>query len=193
MGEATKVERADIRMADAAAPASDTTTVKVLGWLSETADQPQLISLCAAATVIGLIASNRRLAVTGARALAAELVGTALKSFVKRRVDRTRPHAASGGAGYRMGEGDGDDDTNLNSFPSGHTVGAVAVARAVARTYPEHAAVAYVTAAAVAAIQVPRLKHYPSDLAAGALVGLVADGTIRISEAVAATMGSGPG
>ena len=60
-------------------------------------------------------------------------------------------------------------------FPSGHTAGAVAVARACARHYPPARAPAYAWAAGVAAAQVPRCAHYPSDVAGGALVGLAAE------------------
>ena len=62
----------------------------------------------------------------------------------------------------------------MNSFPSGHTAGAVAVAAVIGRCYPAHRVAAYASAAAVAAIQVPRCQHYPGDLGAGALIGIAA-------------------
>jgi hypothetical protein len=69
----------------------------------------------------------------------------------------------------------GPDDGDWHSFPSGHTAGSVAVARALAGVYPEARLAAYSGAAAVALVQIPRGAHYPLDVAAGALVGVVAD------------------
>lgn len=177
----SQAERADLAVAAAAAPARGTMAIRLLGAISEVADQPPLITLCAATMVAGLVSRNRRLANVGGRMLAAELLATALKSAIKKRVDRTRPHAVLDGQDYAMEPGDSPESRN-NSFPSGHTAGAVAVARAIARTYPDGAVTAYVTAAAVAAIQIPRAKHYPSDIAAGTAIGLAADWMVAGSE-----------
>ena len=170
----TTAEQADIALADAVAPARHTLPVRALGFISELADQPPLISICAATCAVGLVSGNRRLARAGARMLAAELIATKLKSMVKHRVDRTRPMVLAEGGAYKAELG-GDHDHRMNSFPSGHTAGAVAVARAVVRDYPEHRTAAYAAAAAIGAIQIPRCTHYPTDIAAGALVGLIAE------------------
>lgn len=182
MAKTTKVEKADIVTARKAARARDSLAVRTMGWLSEAADQPQLISVCSATALIGMARRDRRLFATGMRMLAAELAATAIKGAVKRRIDRTRPRVDEDGGRYRMESGDGDDDSDTNSFPSGHTAGAVAVARVVARGYPRYGPAAYCVAAGVAAIQVPRCQHYPSDLAAGVIVGLAADVSVRIAE-----------
>ena len=177
----TKLERADSAATHAVAPARGSLVVQALGTASEIADQPQLISTCAALFAAGLLLRDGRLARAGGRMLAAELLATQIKSFVKHRVDRSRPHVEEDGAGYEMKPGD-DPAPEANSFPSGHTAGAVAVARAFAREYPEHAAPAYVTAGAIAAVQIPRCKHYPSDLAAGAVIGLAAEQIVFLAE-----------
>ncbi len=177
MRKKTKIERADIAIAEAAAPLRHTPPVKALGWLSEIADQPQLISLCAATLAIGLATRNARLARAGGRMLAAELLATMLKSTVKHQIDRTRPRVSEDGGDYALQLGH-DHAPELNSFPSGHTAGAVAVARAFAREYPEQRNAALATAALVAAIQIPRCQHYATDLAAGALVGLAAEAMV---------------
>jgi hypothetical protein len=52
------------------------------------------------------------------------------------------------------------------------------VARALGRVYPEARVTAYVGAAAVALIQIPRGAHYPVDVAAGALLGISAEAAI---------------
>lgn len=172
MAGRTRIEKADVKVARTANPLAGTVVVRALGWASELADQPQMKALCAATVAAGVTTGNRRLARTGAAMLAAQLLATRLKSFVKHRVDRTRPHVLANGGDYRFEEGHRNASA-MNSFPSGHTAGAVAVAAMFARHYPEYRAPAYLAAGAVALIQVPRAKHYPTDLAAGAAIGLV--------------------
>ncbi len=178
MSQTTPVEHADRAVAAAAAPARKSAIVRLLGTLSELADQPQLISICTGALLAGLATRNERLARAGGRMLAAELLATGLKSAIKHRVDRTRPRVVADGGDYKMQPGESDDSDD-NSFPSGHTAGAVSVARAFVREYPEHRAAAYGIAAAVALIQIPRCQHYPTDLLAGALVGLAAEAAVN--------------
>lgn len=181
MRKPSRVEKVDIAVAEASAPIRHTRAVRLLGLLSELADQPPLNAICAATFAIGLMRGNRRLASAGGRMLAAQLLSTGLKSAIKHQVDRTRPRVADDGGTYAMKRGQSHASAN-NSFPSGHTAGAMAVARAFVRDYPEHRAAAYAAAAAVAAIQLPRCQHYPSDLAAGAAIGLAAEGLVHGSE-----------
>ena len=185
MRRKTGPEKADIAVAEAAAPLRHTIVVRTLGWLSEAADQPQLISLCAATLAFGLVTGNGRIARAGGRMLAAELLATGLKSAVKHRVDRSRPRVVDDGGRYTMRKGH-DRASGANSFPSGHTAGAVAVARAFAREYPEHRTAALGTAAAVAVVQIPRCQHYPTDLAAGAAIGLAAEELVYLGEVLLA-------
>lgn len=177
----TRPEKVDIKVAHAAAPMRETLAVRALGRASEIADQPPLISLCAATFAAGLILRNGRLARAGGRMLAAELLATKFKDLIKNEVDRTRPSVLANGGRYEAEQGD-DHRSAMSSFPSGHTAGAVAVARAYAREYPEHAAPAYAAAASIGAIQIPRCKHYPTDIGAGVIVGLVAETFIHLTE-----------
>jgi len=181
MRKHSRAEKADVAVAQAAAPARDNPAVRALGWASDIADQPPLITLCAATFAAGLILRDGRMARAGGRMLAAELLATKLKSLIKDRIDRTRPYVVANGGRYRARKGN-DPHSAMTSFPSGHTAGAVAVARAYAREYPERARAAYAGAAAVGAIQIPRSKHYPADVVAGAIVGLVAEKTVHLGE-----------
>lgn len=183
MAKTTAIEEADRSVAEAFAPARGSFAVRGLGWLSELADQPPLISICAGTLVVGLLTRNLRLARAGGSMLTAELLATKLKSAVKHRVDRSRPRVVEDGGDYEMHLGS-NRASSASSFPSGHTAGAVTVARAFAREYPEHGAAAYTAALAVAAIQVPRCQHYPSDLAAGALIGLAAEKAVHLGGVV---------
>ncbi|MET9496938.1 phosphatase PAP2 family protein [Streptomyces sp. NPDC006552] len=67
-----------------------------------------------------------------------------------------------------------EDRPDSSSFPSGHTAAAVAFTAAVAPTWPLAGALCAVPAAAVAVERVQSGAHYPSDVAAGAAVGLAA-------------------
>lgn len=182
--DASALERADVAVAQSIAPYRHSRTVRILGWLSEIADQPPLISVCVATLGWGLLTRNPRLARAGARMLAAELLATAAKTAVKRSVDRTRPKVLVEEGRYEMHPGNRRGHP-ITSFPSGHTAGAVTVARAIARDYPDHAGAAYATAAAIAAIQIPRCTHYPTDIAAGAVIGIAAEAIVSQAFSVA--------
>ncbi|HEY0353825.1 MAG TPA: phosphatase PAP2 family protein, partial [Enterovirga sp.] len=125
----------------------------------------------------GLIAGRPKLAGAGARMLASVLLATALKTALKNSVTRTRPHVLIDDGAYEFGTS-GPDDGDWQSFPSGHTADAAAAARALTRVFPQTSAPAYGLAAVLAAVQIPRAKHYPLDVAAGALVGLAAEAIV---------------
>ena len=148
--------------------------VRAAGKVAEIADQPPLIALTSLTLATGLLMGRGRLARAGARMLASHLLATAVKTAIKHRIDRTRPEAAARGMRYRLEEG-GDHGHDLASFPSGHTAGAVAVTRALARDYPESTPYGLVASASVAAIQLPNAKHYASDVAVGAIIGVASE------------------
>ena len=168
---AKKLEKADRKVSEAAAAASESRLVRTLGFLSEIGDQPPLRALCGVTIAAGLLRRDAKLAGAGAKMLAAHTVATWMKTGVKRTIDRPRPDTPGD---YRMERGDSDEH-GLSSFPSGHTAGAVAVAEAFVRVYPDHAIAARSAAAAVSLVQVPRAKHFLGDVAVGAVIGLVAE------------------
>lgn len=176
-----RLERADLALAKRMGKLHDHPVMKVAGEASEMADQPPLIALSLATLAGGVLLRRPTLAVAGARMLAAHAVATGIKAVVKRSVDRTRPFVLEDEGKYVVRKGH-RRDTRYNSFPSGHTAGAVAVAQAIARTAPRAAWPARAWAAGIAAIQVPRGAHFPSDVAAGAAIGFAADGIVRLAE-----------
>ena len=112
--------------------------------------------------------------------LAAHTLATFAKDFVKRRIDRTRPRSKGGkGKDHQCRPGTAAHAKEETSFPSGHSAGAAAVARAFARDYPEHAAPAYAAGGAIALAQIPRCAHYPSDVGAGLAIGVAAEALIE--------------
>jgi len=151
--------------------------MQVAGTLSEVGDQPPLLTLSGAILALGLATGNAQMAETGARMLAAVVVATGIKSVLKQLVSRTRPHVLLDEGRYAV-QVFGPDEGPWQSFPSGHTAGSVAAARALARAYPGASGPVYAGAAAIALAQLPRGKHFPSDVVAGAVVGVVAEALV---------------
>ncbi len=174
---ASRIEHVDAVVATRLGDHHDHPAVAALGTASEIADQPPLIALSAATAAAGLLLRRPVLLRTGLRMLASELVATGIKTRIKRRIDRTRPHKMLEDGRY-VREAAGDDARNdgpWSSFPSGHTAGAVAVGRALAREHPRLAVPVAVAAFAVAAVQLPRRAHFVTDVIAGAAVGWLAE------------------
>ena len=165
--------RADRKATHRAAAKRDHLAVRTLGTLSEAADQPPLRALTLATAAAGVVLRRPRLVHAGLTMLASHTLATSIKSRIKHMVDRTRPETALATGRHRFARGH-SHDSQLSSFPSGHTAGAIAVSAALARDFPKAALPAYAATAAVAAIQLPRGKHYLSDVLAGAAIGAVA-------------------
>lgn len=168
---------ADKAAHDALKPYRRTAAVRALTLLAKTGDQPPLLALSGGIVAFGLVRGDRRMAGAGLRMIAAHLLATAGKNFVKHRVDRTRPRSADGPNDHKPKPGR-SRAKEKTSFPSGHSAGAIAVARAFARDYPEHRAPALAAGLAVALAQIPRAAHYPSDVAAGLAIGLAAEAVV---------------
>ena len=179
-----KLTAAEAKAAKAVAPKRKP-QAKLVETVGQLGDQPELRTISAIVAAAGLITANRRLVRAGVRMLLAHEIATLAKDVIKRRIDRTRPHSARTDSERRVKPGRHTAKTKT-SFPSGHSAGAVAVARAFAREYPQYQAPALAAAAVVAAMQVPRLNHYPSDVAAGVALGAAseaaADLVIRLGE-----------
>jgi membrane-associated phospholipid phosphatase len=171
---ANRVSKAEAAIATESARHRDTAPIAALSMLSEVGDQPQLRTISGGFIAAGLLARRAAFLRAGIRMLVAHELATIFKNFVKARVDRTRPRAASNKkqSKARLGKRTAKAHT---SFPSGHTAGAVAVAQAFAREFPEHATAARAAAGAVGLAQIPRCAHYPTDVGAGAVIGVVAE------------------
>jgi len=158
-----------------------------IAWLEPIADlgdQPQLRTICVAAIAAGIAARDApwgpRLARAGLRMLIAHQLATVAKNFVKHRVDRTRPRSRRrAGKDHRPQPGEAREKEET-SFPSGHAAGAAAVAAAFAREFPAHRTAAAAAGGTLALVQVPRCAHYPTDIAAGAAIGLAAEAALAM-------------
>lgn len=174
---AKTVLKADRKATREVATYRDAPVVKATGVLAEIGDQPQLIATSIGTVVIGLIARRPEVIRGGVRMLAAHAAATFVKSAIKSSVDRTRPAKAIDDGKARFAPGDSDDH-DQTSFQSGHTAGAVAVARAASRDIGGAGAPAALITGVVAAAQPFNGKHYLSDLVVGAAVGWVAEALV---------------
>lgn len=170
-------EELDAAVADVLVPYAGKTLMQALGAVSDLSDQEPLYAASAAVLTTAVALRDGPTWRTGTRILAAHLLATAFRGIVKQLVDRTRPDAAARRGDYVLREGR-RHDTDFNSFPSGHTAGAVAVALAVGRDHPGARGLALSLAAAAGAAQVLRSKHYVTDVVAGAVMGAAGEALV---------------
>ena len=155
-------------------PHRKTMAVKALDRFGKLGDQPEIRTLSAAMIIGGMLFGKARMARAGLRMLIAHEAATFAKDAIKVEIDRTRPRSAKTRAEKKIRKGN-KRAKELTSFPSGHSAGAMAAARAFGRDYPEYRVAALAAGAAVAASQIPRCAHYPTDVGAGAAVGLASE------------------
>jgi len=160
----------DKRVRKALLPYRETPPIKAVTWLSQAGDQMQLRVLAGGLIVFGAARRNPRMVGAGLRMLAAHEAAALTKDWVKRRAVRSRPRSATS-KDTKKPEPGHDTRKEKSSFPSGHAAGATAAARAFSAVYPEHAGAAGLAAGAIALGRIPGCAHYPSDVAAGAVIG----------------------
>jgi len=173
------VEKTDIALARSVSLEDDGVAGKAIGKFAELGDQPPMQLLCGVTIAAGVIRRDRRLFRVGLRMLTAHSLATLVKAFVKDGVDRTRPDDALDSKRYKMQAGDSDAH-RLQSMPSGHSAGTVAVAVSALPDYPQVAGPALVGSIAVLAAQLPSRNHYLTDVAVGSAIGLAAFGLAHL-------------
>lgn len=173
----------DRRVRKALLPYRDAPAAKAAAWFSQAGDQLQLRLLSGGVFAFGLARGDMRLVRAAVRMALAHEAATLAKDLVKRRVIRRRPRSAQG-ASVKPRKGR-DTAKEESSFPSGHAGGATAVAGGFAGEFPGRAGWALGAASAVSLARLPRNAHYPTDIAAGALIGAVSAGAVNALWALA--------
>jgi membrane-associated phospholipid phosphatase len=123
---------------------------------------------------VGRLTNSPRVATAGADLIRAQTLAQAMAWAVKSGARRTRPDGTS------------------YSFPSGHTASAFATATVVQKNFGWKAGIpAFGVASYVAASRIQSKRHYLSDVAFGAAIGVLAGKTITIGHG-SARMAVGP-
>jgi membrane-associated phospholipid phosphatase len=161
-------------------PYTDSAPVRALDIFTKLGDQPELRLIAGGLMVAGIFKGSVRLMRAGARMIIAHEAATLAKDLLKTKIDRTRPRSAKGRNEKRPKRGNRTSKEET-SFPSGHSAGAVAAARAFSREFPEYRAAAMGAAGLIAASQIPRRAHYPTDVAAGVAIGLAIEAMTSVA------------
>jgi undecaprenyl-diphosphatase len=154
--------------------------VRALALYGKVGDQPPLLALSGGVLALGLLRADARLARAGANMVAAHLLASGIKNFLKHRIDRTRPRNADRPGDNEAKRGNSRAKAK-SSFPSGHSAGAIAVARAFGREYPEYRPAAMSAAGLVAVSQVARSAHFATDVLAGAFIGWSSEALVNLA------------
>jgi membrane-associated phospholipid phosphatase len=168
------LEQADIAVGTKIAKHRHHPVAKAAGKAGKFGDQGPLYALAGGVLGVGVVWRDRRLTDTGISMLAAIAAADLTKRIAKSLVRRTRPKALLEQGDYNAESG-GSDSKKEQSFPSGHTACTVAAARAFARNVPEAGAAAGAAAVAIGVSRVAKGEHWPLDVLAGAVIGLVTE------------------
>ncbi|MFE9686906.1 phosphatase PAP2 family protein [Streptomyces sp. NPDC006285] len=160
----SEVHRADQNVTKRIAAGAPPGLHRALSAVEEMADSSKL--WCTAAAVLACTGGRR-----GRTAATAGLVSVAAAQLIsngvcKQLMERPRPPKEW------IPHGEVEDRPDSSSFPSGHTAAAVAFTAAITPTWPLAGALCAVPAAMVAVERVQSGAHYPSDVTAGAAIGL---------------------
>ena len=162
-----EAERLDVAVYAAIAHTSTPAIDRAMSRLSRAADYSRLSLASAAVLAVAGGRDGRRAAVIGLASVA--VTATVANLIAKPLGRRRRPDRAAQevplARQVRM--------PVSSSFPSGHTAAAFAFATGVARVSPAAAAPLRALAALVAYSRVHTGVHYPGDVAAGSLLGIV--------------------
>lgn len=128
---------------------------------------------CGAAVVMAAAGGRRGRRAAGAGLVALGVAQLAANGLCKRLADRPRPPKEW------IPHDEVEDRPDSSSFPSGHTAAAAAFTAAVLPAWPAAGVLCAVPAALVSVERVQSGAHYPSDVAAGAVIGLAAAWLVR--------------
>ena len=143
-------------------------------WISDFGDwlaKPLvLVTISVTLLAIGLVFRRPVFRLAGFESLIAHAIAGLLTNGLKHLVGRPRPKFTHSGE-FQFSP---TWEFGLDSFPSGHTTASFAVAAVLAKHFPRAAWIPYGAACLVALSRVLRGSHFPSDVVAGAGLGVLA-------------------
>lgn len=169
------LEQKEVGLSGLIARVRKTPAVRTAAKVAKLGDQEPLYAMAALLTGAGVGLGRPELIRAGLRMTAAIGVADALKSLVKKGVARSRPNTVIEEDRYVLNSGAGDHGKAEQSFPSGHVACSLAAGLALSRVEP---GIAPAVGLAVTGLSVTRVlegAHWPSDVAAGLVIGLAAD------------------
>jgi membrane-associated phospholipid phosphatase len=165
---------ADLAVAAAAAKAGRRPAVKPFALLAEIADKRPLLAGGIAIAGIGALRGDRRMRRSGLRMLLAVGLALGATRLGKSRIGRTRPDRLVDEGQHAFHPG-GPDAHDWNSFPSAHSAGGFAAARALGRDYKWASPPGLSAAVTAGGLKVLKGDHFPSDVIAGLAIGWCAE------------------
>jgi membrane-associated phospholipid phosphatase len=138
------------------------------------------VAAAGTAMLAGTFRHDDHLRETGMLAMTAMIDTQLLNTFLKFGVERARPSANGVGSSAGAFWPNGKISSSLDSFPSGHTATAFAVAHVIADEYPgwKVKLAVYGLAAATGFERVAGREHFPSDVLVGGAVGYLVGGYV---------------
>jgi len=138
------------------------------------------VAFAGTALLGGIVRHDEHLRETGMLAMTAMIDTQLLNTFVKFAADRARPGDTVGAAHSGTFWPNGGHSSSFDSFPSGHTANAFAVAHVIADEYPgwKVKLAVYSLAAATAFERVQARQHFPSDVLVGGALGYLVGGYV---------------
>lgn len=142
-----------------------------VGWIGQwLGDWRVLIGVSGLMMALGAALSHVPLRQTGVAMLVAHAYAAGSVQLLKHLVGRARPRLTQESSQV-IGP---NFNSGFDSFPSGHTTAALAIATVVARRFPRYAWAAYGIAGVIAVSRVIKGSHFPVDVLAGACLGSLA-------------------
>ncbi|RPF38327.1 phosphatase PAP2 family protein [Streptomyces sp. TLI_185] len=160
----TGLHEADRVLTQQAASRIPRRVAEALSAVEESAESTKL--WCGAAAAMVWLGGRRGRQAAAAGMGAMVVAQLASNGPCKKLADRPRPPKEW------IPHDEADDRPDSSSFPSGHTAAAIAFTAAVTPTWPAVGALCAVPTAMVALERVQSGAHYPSDVVAGAAIGL---------------------
>lgn len=174
MQETNAIEEVDVALGAQLASKRDEPVVKAAAEVGKLGDQEPLYAAAAVVILVGFVRRDQRMKDAGLSILAAVGVADLTKRMVKKLVKRTRPHVLFEEGRYES-EAEGSGKKPEQSFPSGHTAGTMAAARALCRFYPAASRWTTLGALIIGLARLAKGAHWPLDVAAGYVIGWAAE------------------